>query len=94
MSTLGQRRHTLGNAIRYILDYSGFLEEDMTLTTTSVTCPSLDVTISAVTVNPDQTVSFLLAGGVLNEVFTVTIQTHDSRSEIATDTADFLVVAP
>lgn len=91
---LGPRNHTAGNATRYRLDYSQWLEDGSTLTTAAVTTVATDVTISLVTVNPDGSVTFLMAGGVLNEVFTLNIQVRDSRTEIANDTIVFTVIAP
>lgn len=94
MSNLGCRNHTLGNTTRYILDYSNWLLQDETLVTGTVTCPSPDVVVSAVKTNPDSTISFLVSGGAINEVFTLAIQATNSRGEVKNDTASFLVVSP
>jgi hypothetical protein len=96
---LGQKAHTVGNTIRYEVKYSDWLDEGVTLTNATVvldpafTATVKDVTISGV-VHTATHVYFLLAGGSLNETFTLDVQATDSRLEIKNDTLGFQVVAP
>jgi hypothetical protein len=94
---LAQKRHTAGNTIRYLVDYSDWLEQGETLTAGTVVMglPAVtDVTISEVTFTPEGHLIFFLAGGTLNEIFTLATQITDSRTEVKNDTIGFSVVAP
>lgn len=96
---LGQKAHTAGDTIRYIIDYSRWLEDGVSLSIATVAMDpgsSLihDITISLVTVLAAHSrVSFLMAGGSVNETFTLDVQVTDSRGEIKNDTLQFTVVA-
>lgn len=91
---LGQLPFTVGNKTRYRIDYDFWLEEDESLTTTAVTVDVADVTISGVLVNPDKTVTFFAEGATVSDLFTVSIQTFNSRTEEKNDTILFNVVDP
>lgn len=95
---IGSKQHTAGNATRYEVDYSYWLEYGRTLKGTAFSAaiqgtPPADVTISAVSVTADQ-LYFLVSGGSVNEVFTVQVQVSDTLNEVVIDTIDFTVVAP
>lgn len=96
---LGQKVHTAGDTTRYIIDYSQWLDEGVTLSAATIvtdpTTPTPDITIASVTVLPDHgRVSFVLAGGSVNETFTLDTQVTDSREEVKNDTIRFSVIAP
>lgn len=91
---LGQLPFTVGNKTRYRLDYDLWLEADEWLTTTSVTTTATDVTISGVLVNPDKTVTFFAEGATVSDLFTVSIQTFNNKTEKKNDTILFNVVDP
>ncbi len=95
---LGRKPHTVGNITIYSVDYSDWLDDGVTLASATVVkdpaTPVTDVTISAVSHTQSNRVLFTVAGGSLNETFTVDVQITDSRGEIKNDTADFFVVAP
>lgn len=100
MGLLGRKSHTAGNTTIYAVDYTDWLEEGVTLNASAVTLSAAftatvtDVTISAVTRTPSNQITFKLAGGSLNETFTLDVQATDTRGEIKKDTCGFLVVAP
>lgn len=93
MATLGRRSFTAGNKIRYVLDYSAWLEDGTTLNTSAITCADANVIISGILVNPDSTVTFFVTT-TLSTLFTLSIQTVNSKTEIKKDTIEFFVVTP
>jgi len=89
--------HTAGNSIRYIVDFSEFLEPGITITAfTAVIDPAstTTATISQVSVNAEGEGVFFVNGGAVNENFTVDLQGTDSRTEIVKHTVAYTVVAP
>ena len=94
---LGRKPFTVGNTTRFSVDYSQWLDEGVTLASgTAVKAaggPS-DITVSAVTAAPSGKLYFTLAGGSLNENFTIAVSITDSRSEVKNDTCNFNCVAP
>jgi hypothetical protein len=98
---LGQKAHTAGDTIRYIVNYTDWLEDGVSLTAGTVVLDPLftatvrDITISGVTVLTEHNkVAFVMAGGSVNENFTLDVQITDSRNEVKNDTLLFQVVAP
>lgn len=95
---LGQKAHTAGDTSRYIVDYTRWLDDGVSLSAFTVALAAgspADVTISgAILLTEHNRVAFLVAGGSVNENFTVAIQITDSRNEIKNDTLLFSVVAP
>lgn len=92
---LGRKPFTVGNTSRFSVDYSNWLEEGCTLKSgTAVVNGVNDVTITNVLVAPSGRLYFTLAGGSLNENFTVAVSITDSRNEIKNDTCAFNCVAP
>lgn len=99
--TLGRRAHGAGNKIRYAIDCADFLEEvNATLTATNLSVAldptndpvPADAVISGVEITPSSQIVFFLAGGVVQEVFTVLVQFTDSRGEIKNDSIEFYIV--
>lgn len=95
---LGQKFHTAGDAIRYIVDYTRWLEDGVSLVTATVIMgvPAVsDITITGVTLLTEHNrVAFIVTGGSVNENFTLDIQVTDSREETKNDTMQFSVIAP
>lgn len=100
--TLGRRSHGAGNKIRYSIDCSDFLDGvNASLTTTDLSVAldpdndpvPADAVISGVEITPSQQIHFFLAGGVVNEVFTVLVQFTDTRGEVKNDSIEFYIVA-
>lgn len=91
---LGTRHQTVGNTTQYFVDYWQALREGDKITAATVTTPSTDVTISNVAILEGHVVVFTIAGGILKEAFTVTVQATDSNSEVSNDTINFIMVGP
>jgi hypothetical protein len=97
---LGTKVHGAGNTIRYVIDYSTWLEEGESLSACTValdpafTATVTDITIGTPTVAPSNHVYFTLAGGTVNELFTLNAQATNNRGEIKNDTMKFVIVAP
>lgn len=97
---LGSKQHTAGNATRYSVDYSDWLEDGVSLTGATIvlspafTATVTDVAIANVVAAPSHHVFFTLTGGSVNENFTLDAQITDSRGERKNDTLGFTVVAP
>jgi hypothetical protein len=99
MALLGQKAHTAGGTARYTIDYTRWLEEGVSLTgvptITNLTATVTDIVISAITLLAEHNrVAFTLAGGSVNETFTLQVSSSDTRSEVKIDTMGFTVVAP
>lgn len=96
---IGSKQHSAGDAIRYEIDYSYWLDEGRTIKNTGysaaiTTTPApSDVTISAVSVTADR-LFFMLSGGSVNETFTVQVQITDTLDEVVIDTINFTITAP
>ena len=90
---LATRVHTVGNRRRYIIDYSQWLDEGLSVSGFTAVSTSSDAPVDTVSVAGNKGI-FFLNGGVLNETFTVNVQMIDSKSEIKNDTLTFNVVAP
>jgi hypothetical protein len=98
---LGQKTHTAGNTIRYVVDYSDWLDEGVSLSddptvalSPAFTATVTDITISDVALLTPHKVVFVMSGGSVNENFTLAIQIGNSRSEVKNDTMGFTIVAP
>jgi hypothetical protein len=97
---LARKPHTAGAKTRYEVDYSNWLAEGDTLVAASctavVTSSSEDPTDAVVedVLVMSQHLYFSVSGGVLSEVFTVTVTIVDTRDELETDTVEFFVIAP
>lgn len=99
--SLGRRSFTAGNKTRYVLEYEDWLLEGESLVSGTVelnaafTATVTDIVISGVAVNNStNALIFFLAGGSVEEIFTLDIQITNSRGEIKNDTIDFFVVDP
>jgi len=95
---LGQKSHTAGDTIRYLVDYTRWLDEGISLTAVTIALAPgspADVTLSgALLLTQHNRVAFVITGGSVNENFTVAVQITDSRNEVKNDTCLFTVVAP
>lgn len=92
---LANQKHTAGDTRRHVVDYGLFLEPgENAITSATVTVDKADVTISNVRVITGEKVEFYVAGGSVNEVFTVTIHCVLRTTETVTDTIQFAGVAP
>lgn len=97
---LGRKPHTAGNTIRYEVDYSNWLADGVSLTSATVvltpafTATVKDITITGVQALVSHMVVFTMAGGSLNETFTLDVQVVDNRGETKNDTVGFNIVAP
>lgn len=96
---IGSKQHTAGNKTRYEIDYDEWLDDGRTINASSgfsaavVTPAPADITISNVSVTAHR-LYFFVAGGSINEAFTVQVQVTDTLGEIVTDTVNFTVVPP
>lgn len=97
---LGQKAHTAGDTTRYTVNYSRWLEDGVSLVSPSTVVlsaatPVPDITISGVSVLAEHNrVAFVLAGGSVNETFTLDIQSMDTRGEVKNDSLQFVCIAP
>lgn len=94
---LGRKPFTVGNTTRFSVSYAEWLEDGVTLLSGTAVKPAngpSDIVISAVSVAPSGKLYFTLAGGSLNENFTINVQITDSRNEVKNDTCSFQCVAP
>lgn len=95
---IGSRQHGAGNTTRYEVEYCYWLEKGRTLqdvgfSAVLVAGAPADVAISAVSVTAHR-LYFFIAGGSVNETFTVQVQVTDTLNEEVVDTIDFTVAAP
>jgi hypothetical protein len=95
---LGQKAHTAGDTIRYIVDYTRWLEDGVSLKAATITLASgspFDVTLTDVEILTESNrVAFVVSGGSVNEIFTADVQATDTRDEVKNDTISFRVIAP
>jgi hypothetical protein len=95
MALLATKTHTVGNRARWTVDYSDWLQDGAVLFTAAIVSSSITATVDTTSFNPTKTeVMFFVNGGLLNEVFTVTLTVSDTLSQIRVDTVTFTVVAP
>jgi hypothetical protein len=97
---LGRRAHSAGDKTRYVVEYENWLLPGESLVSGTVelnaafTATVTDIVISDVATNSSNELVFFLAGGSVDEVFTLDVQILDSRGEIKNDTVEFFVLAP
>lgn len=91
---LQQRNWTAGDKRKFTVDYSGWLDEGVTVSGFTVTSNTTDVVISGVVKNPTGTCSFFVSGGTVGETATVSLQMTDTRTEVKNDTLVLTIVAP
>jgi hypothetical protein len=91
---LAKKKLTAGDTRQYFVEYRDALREGDWLITATVTTPAADVTISGVAILEGRKVTFFVAGGALNEDFTVTVVATSSTTEVNNDTINFHVIAP
>lgn len=96
---IATKQHTAGNKTRYKIEYRDWLDDGRTLNQSSgfsaalVTPAPADVTVNQASVTADD-LYFWVAGGSVNEAFTVQVQVTDTLGEIVIDTINFTVVSP
>jgi len=90
---LANRAHTVGNRKKYVIDYSQWLNEGVTVSAAVVTSDSTTATVDGVTPLADR-IEFFLNGGVLNENVTLSVRMTNTKTEIKNDTINVFVVAP
>ena len=95
MGLLAKKNHTVGNRTRWVVDYTEWLKPGAYILTMTVTSSSADAPVSGVALlHDDKHIVFFTNGGVLDEVFTVSLSVTDTLTEIKNDTIEFTVVAP
>ena len=97
---LAQKNIAAGSRLKYIVDYTDFLEAGIKLATLNVfitpgQTPQPTSTVDTTQLDATGTqIWFFVNAAVLNEVFTVTVQATDSATETVVDTVQFAVVTP
>lgn len=104
---LARKFLTLGSTEQFTVDYSerrcsdpytiaSFypIRDGDSITSATVVSSATDVTVGTVTVYEGHKVVFKLSGGVVNEVFTLTVSVTTDNGETFIDTVSFTVVAP
>lgn len=94
MAKLASKFHTVGNRRRFTVDYSNWLSDGVTITTVTATSSSTTGTVDTISHLPGNCIQFFVNGGLLNEVFTISIQVTNTKTEVRNDTVVFTVVAP
>lgn len=102
---IARKPFSAGATLRYVVDYQYWLQEGRTLsqvagacTATLIADPDIvgslvptNIVVNQIEVTADK-LYFFVAGGVVNETFTVQVQAKDTLGEIIIDTIDFAVV--
>lgn len=89
---LGRRSHTVGDTIKYTVDYCHWLARGDTVASVTVTSDDEDFVISNAAEH-DNKVVFFGSGGTVGTTVTVTVEATTSRDEIKRDTIKFNIVA-
>ena len=88
-------KHTVGNTRRFVVDYRDWMNRGTTMTAfTAVVSAGAVATVSGAAIQGDDTGVFFVAGGLLDEEFTVTLTLTTSYGEIKIDEVPFVVVSP
>lgn len=104
---LSWEKFTLGDKVQYTIDYRERpssrpytisaavpIRDGDSITSATVISTSSDITISTPTIYQGHKVVFFVSGGVVNEIFTITITINTDNTEIFVDTIIFNVVSP
>ena len=93
---IGTRTITQGDTRRYMIDYGDFLSKGIKLKAPTASVPTgTTSSVGQVYLDLSETkVILYITGGMLNEVFTVSVQVQDTENETINDTIDFSVVSP
>lgn len=99
---LGQKAHTAGDVVRYLVDYSRWLEEGTSLVTAAVILDAASNVTGPITITgllvltSHNRIGFLLSvpAAAVNQTFTLDVQITDTRGETKNDTLKFNVIAP
>jgi hypothetical protein len=105
---LALKPFTLGTTVQWTVDYSEHpctsdpftiappypVRDGDSITSATVTCDKVDVTLTAATVFEGHKVVFKISGASVNELFTVTVTIITSNTETFKDTIQFQTVSP
>lgn len=91
---LARRNHTVGNTINWTVDYDNWLEDGVTIASVLLACSDTSVTVGVAVIEDGHKAKFSVAGGTLNQAFTVSLVMTDTKGQVKADTIDFTVVAP
>jgi hypothetical protein len=80
--------------VQYFVDYTERLRAGIAVESATVTATVNDVTIDTIVITEGRKLSFFMAGGSLNEMFTLNIVATWSDTELFNDTMLFKIVAP
>lgn len=90
---LPQRKHTVGNRRKFIVDYSNWMNRGTTVAGFTATSSSTTATVDTVSIDGDGEGVFFVNGGVEGETFQVSLVMTPTNGEIKNDVVPFLVVA-
>ena len=90
---LASEIHTVGDTTRWILDYSQYLDNTVTIQSVAFTSSSIACVVQPAPVISGPQVFFFLVGGTVGENVTVSVHLVDSSGEVKNDTIMFQVVA-
>jgi hypothetical protein len=91
---LASRTHTIGDTTLWTVDYSGWLEHGVTIANLLLTCTDTSVTLGSPIISDGNRGKFTVAGGTLNQSFTIVLVMQDSKGGVKNDSIDFSVVSP
>jgi hypothetical protein len=87
------KQHTLGNIIRWKVNYTRWLDKAANIVSAQVSSSSLTCTVSGTTVQGDDVI-FYLNGGAANETLTVALVMNDNNGNKKNDAIKFTVTPP
>jgi hypothetical protein len=85
------KQHTLGNIIRWKVNYTRWLDKAANIVNAQVSSSSATCTVSGTTVQGDDVI-FYLNGGAANETLTVALAMTDNNGNRKNDAIKFTVV--
>jgi len=85
------KQHTLGNVIRWKVNYTRWLDRAATIVSAQVTSSSTTCTVSQTIVQGDDII-FYLSGGTSGETLTVSVAMVDNVGETKNDAIKFTVI--
>ena len=84
--------HTIGDVIRWRVNYKRWLDNSASISVGAVSSSSATLTVSNVSVHGFEII-FFVSGGALNETATLTLTMTDSFGNVKHDTINLTVVA-
>jgi hypothetical protein len=85
------KQHTLGNVIRWKVNYTRWLDKAANIVSAQVSSSSATCTVSGMAVQGDDII-FYLNGGAANETLTVALVMNDNNGNKKNDAIKFTVV--